>query len=653
MSNARELALLEKWTSSSSNGAKIIPPLSSPTSPKATKFCCCPNRRRYNLKQPKLTTTLHVRNIFVDNDFNFIDDTNENDNDEEQSKNYEEQDILNLDSNKNYKRAESWPSARKTTRPKNATPSEVEEVHNRDNRNRKNKVTANNNNDDADDHDYDDIIECSSEQQRSVIEENDKDKEKERVETRKEWRRHDKSCHNNRNNCLPNQQREQQPQQHERKSNNSQSRCSIESVIAHKDDDNKERHHQQQQQQPQQQLLQQLETLLQQTSGNEVSEATATTTTTDPHKTLDCKNEKCCENPQNTLANLDDQIAAATATITTNTSPLIQRLSELSEFNRKETFSNKQQTTATAIPTTTTAAAVTLRAKHQHCNNCQFCFNQSCRNFSQLQKSLQDNDNNDSCNTNRRQQQKSATSTSSDNRKMTITTATNVANNFKHSIANNTAATASTATTTATAISNTVAPNNCGLSVTMAASNSITTSPTWTPTSRTVPTTLLLTSTTATPTAGKMPTTASSVPINITLPTSPVLPPVPPPRSYTPSSPLTTTVIKTTMVKRSPANESTTPTTTTATSPSATSASLTLEKSLAFITATAGSNNVQDAVGSSTKGDKPTTNKCLIDATASAAPLSVKERIAALVAGNGKFLVCNQPLFSLPAVKND
>ncbi|XP_037943352.1 probable serine/threonine-protein kinase DDB_G0282963 [Teleopsis dalmanni] len=71
MSNARDLTLLEKW-SDAATIPTILPPI-SPTSPKATKFCCCPNRRRYNLKQPK-KSTLHARNIFIDNDFNYIDD---------------------------------------------------------------------------------------------------------------------------------------------------------------------------------------------------------------------------------------------------------------------------------------------------------------------------------------------------------------------------------------------------------------------------------------------------------------------------------------------------------------------------------------------------------------------------------------------------
>ncbi|XP_054085597.1 uncharacterized protein LOC105212429 isoform X2 [Zeugodacus cucurbitae] len=75
MSRARELALLEKWTdAAAATATNTFPPLASPTSPKATKFCCCPNRRRYNLKHPKAKSTLDARNIFLDNDFTYIDD---------------------------------------------------------------------------------------------------------------------------------------------------------------------------------------------------------------------------------------------------------------------------------------------------------------------------------------------------------------------------------------------------------------------------------------------------------------------------------------------------------------------------------------------------------------------------------------------------
>lgn len=80
MSRARELALLEKWTdAAAATATNTFPPLASPTSPKATKFCCCPNRRRYNLKQPKAKSTLDARNIFLDNDFTYIDDVDRQD----------------------------------------------------------------------------------------------------------------------------------------------------------------------------------------------------------------------------------------------------------------------------------------------------------------------------------------------------------------------------------------------------------------------------------------------------------------------------------------------------------------------------------------------------------------------------------------------
>ncbi|XP_054747775.1 uncharacterized protein LOC129253431 isoform X3 [Anastrepha obliqua] len=81
MSRARELALFEKWTdAAASTATNTFPPLASPTSPKATKFCCCPNRRRYNLKHPKAKSTLDARNIFLDNDFSVIDDVEQRDN---------------------------------------------------------------------------------------------------------------------------------------------------------------------------------------------------------------------------------------------------------------------------------------------------------------------------------------------------------------------------------------------------------------------------------------------------------------------------------------------------------------------------------------------------------------------------------------------
>jgi len=86
MSNARELALIEKWADIATPATPNRPTL-SPTSPPAlhrsiVKFCCCPQRRRYNLKQAKSNggsnklnvNTLHARNIFVDSDFSYIDD---------------------------------------------------------------------------------------------------------------------------------------------------------------------------------------------------------------------------------------------------------------------------------------------------------------------------------------------------------------------------------------------------------------------------------------------------------------------------------------------------------------------------------------------------------------------------------------------------
>ncbi|XP_030369444.1 uncharacterized protein LOC115620377 isoform X2 [Scaptodrosophila lebanonensis] len=72
MSNARELALIEKWADIATPPQSLSP--ISPTSPRAVKLCCCPQRRRYNLKHPKAPNTLHARNIFVDNDFTYIDD---------------------------------------------------------------------------------------------------------------------------------------------------------------------------------------------------------------------------------------------------------------------------------------------------------------------------------------------------------------------------------------------------------------------------------------------------------------------------------------------------------------------------------------------------------------------------------------------------
>ncbi|SPP80273.1 Hypothetical predicted protein [Drosophila guanche] len=76
MSNARELALIEKWADIATPATPTRPTL-SPTSPRSiVKFCCCPQRRRYDLRQAKCSgkNTLHARNIFVDNDFSYIDD---------------------------------------------------------------------------------------------------------------------------------------------------------------------------------------------------------------------------------------------------------------------------------------------------------------------------------------------------------------------------------------------------------------------------------------------------------------------------------------------------------------------------------------------------------------------------------------------------
>ncbi|KAH8318095.1 hypothetical protein KR074_008275 [Drosophila pseudoananassae] len=78
MSNARELALIEKWADIATPATPNRPTL-SPTSPPAlhrsiVKLCCCPQRRRYNLN-PKhspgqssktAANTLHARNIFAD-----------------------------------------------------------------------------------------------------------------------------------------------------------------------------------------------------------------------------------------------------------------------------------------------------------------------------------------------------------------------------------------------------------------------------------------------------------------------------------------------------------------------------------------------------------------------------------------------------------
>ncbi|XP_037812295.1 serine-rich adhesin for platelets-like [Lucilia sericata] len=585
MSNARELALLEKW---SSDGATIIPPLSSPTSPKATKFCCCPNRRRYNIKQPKLTTTLHVRNIFVDNDFNFIDDPTLNEDDDNDG------DESALENTKNYKRAESWPSAKRSHKYNLNHPTQLieAEVH-KENLQQHNVAECEN--------DYDDVveeivnkiknIECSSSSSKVKAKENDLEvnKEKEReIEvkgeevTEEQWR-HNKSCHNNRNNCLTNE--------HERKfsSSSNSNRCSPE--ITHKEQQQKLQPKQQQQEEVYRKST--VKKPLKQSGNEDSSNATTTThtnrrqqqttTTTDTESRKECENFKTNTNLDNTFTATNEQIISNTPTAT---SPLIQRLSEISESKTslsKTTFSNK-----TSNPINNNKHHQ-QQQQQQHCNNCQFCFNQNCRNFTQLQQSLQQT-NNENCH--------NSNCVKSYN-KMTITSQTNVANH-RNKRSNNIASECDSITL----------PQ---LQQQQQACNTAT---------ATLPC-LLINST-------KMPATKT--------PTSPI------PRSNTnntPSSPLTTTVIKTTMVKRSPANESTTAT---ATSPATTptSASLTLEKSLAF------TNNVHEMA----KENKPANNKCLTVSAATAtpcsataltaaasvtttsAPLSVKERIAALVAGN-------------------
>ncbi|XP_065371549.1 serine-rich adhesin for platelets isoform X1 [Calliphora vicina] len=599
MSNARELALLEKW---SSDGATIIPPLSSPTSPKATKFCCCPNRRRYNIKQPKLTTTLHVRNIFVDNDFNFIDDPTLNEDDEGEGDSQAQQ--LTIENTKNYKRAESWPSAKRAHKYNlnhnhhNNTKQIEAEVHKE---NLQNNV--------AEENDYDDVVvveeivnKKTNNSGSSVItkelkaKENELEVNREQVrelevaegEVEQEERRHNKSCHNNRNNCLTNE--------HERKSNSS--RCYPE--FTHKEPQQLQQ--QQQREHHQEEVCRRKSTVKKplKQSGNEDSSNATTHTNRRQHTTTttDTESKKECENFKKTNTNLDDtvpqtaiankatneQIIIPTTPTNITASPLIQRPSEVSELKyslSKTTFSNNSTTNKQQQQ----PAQLHLQ---QHCNNCQFCFNQNCRNFSQLQQSLQSN--NENCHN------------SYSNNKMTITSQTNVANNRKRSVVN----------------SNTNSNSNASECDTITLPQQQQQKQTFTNTTATLPC-LLINST-------KMPAT----------PTSPI------PRSNTnntPASPLTTTVIKTTMVKRSPANEST------ATSPATTptSASLSLEKSLAF------TNNVQDVA----KENKPANSKSLTISTtscsatapaasatatnttaSSSAPLSVKERIAALVAGN-------------------
>lgn len=582
MSNARELALLEKW---SSDGATIIPSLSSPTSPKATKFCCCPNRRRYNIKQPKLTTTLHVRNIFVDNDFNFIDDPTLNEDDSNEGGDSQEQ-PLTIENIKNYKRAESWPSAKRAHKYNLNNSKLLEaEVHKE---NLQHNAAAK-------EHDYDDVEEIVNNNSSKVIAKELTAKENEpgevfqrlqQIEEGDEKWRHHKSCHNNnRNNCLTNE--------HERKFNSG--RCATE--FTHKK--------QLQQKQQLEEFCQKLAVrkALKQ-SGNEEANSATNSQTQQQTKTADIEVEKECENFKKPIANTatNEQILRSKTT-----SPLIQRLSEIgvSKTSLSKTRSPQQQ------------PQKLQPEKLQHCNNCQFCFNQNCRNFSQLKQSLE----NTSPNNNYGSWHDSTSCGLRKNKnKMTITAATNAAHNRKCSVVSSSHNIASECDTL------TLPPEQLAAPTTKA---TITTdSPR-----------LLINST-------KMPAT----------PTSPI-----PPTSNasTPSSPLTTTVIKTTMVKRSPANESTVMTTTTtppATSPATTptSSSLSIEKSLAF------TNNLQDVV---VNKNKPSNNKCLTvqpaakattvaSAVASttvaaattttsatnttSAPLSVKERIAALVAGNGK-----------------
>lgn len=705
MSNARDLALLEKWTSSS-NGATILPALSSPTSPKATKFCCCPNRRRYQLKQPKLTTTLHVRNIFVDNDFNFIDDTtndeNEDDDDEANENNavndeefgYDEE-LLTYD-NRNYKRAESWPSARRSQKTSRnnihnynnnnskltTTPKldKASEVHKENRRNEKAVATQ-----PATSNDYDDVVvEIATNETRlknasSVAESAEKVKV---GEAEKQWR-HDKSCHNNRNNCLT------------KKKNiddNYEDKNDIGNVDADDDDDNNSRcsiesfnskAHQEQQTLTRLPLLspqgnQTPATLspcirkppIKPSVGNDAGEVESASICGKQQKHQQQQDQHSEHFQKGTLSNLNslsssrqitanEQITPATSTNINRkqTSPLIQRLSELREFKPslcKEEFSN--------ITTTTTAATPTPTTPQHNCNNCQFCFNQSCRNFSQLQQSLQDHNNsgNNSNNTKNtknnnnttnqvRSQQQS--STFSDNQKMTITTATtNVANNFKRNAVANSANDINNGSGNS--------GNICGLATTSLSSPLTTTTSAPRTRTQTPPSSLKLNSTTA---AAATTTTATSTGHNGGGPISPITAVTrsnnPLNLNQTPSSPLTTTVIKTTMVKRSPASTANESTTLTPSSPatsvlaSPTSASLTLEKSLAFITTASptttsvanSSNNVHDFLAA--KENKPANsnsnkNKCMTDTTAapsSSTPLSVKERIAALVAGNGKW----------------
>ncbi|XP_059219845.1 probable serine/threonine-protein kinase DDB_G0282963 isoform X1 [Stomoxys calcitrans] len=653
MSNARELALLEKWTSSS-DGATILPGLSSPTSPKATKFCCCPNRRRYTLKQPKLTTTLHVRNIFVDNDFNFIDDTtteNDDDDDEEDGENAENgqgdnniEEILLYD-RKNYKRAVSWPSARRTLKNSNRNhnnnqnnnnnnskltkPIEVSVEAPKENRSRiqvtatatATKSAASSAND------YDDIVEVAAKNSAGGISASESTEKFKIAEAEtNEWRRHDKSCHNNRNNCLT----KNDEQQNERKSNNDydDDRCSLEEESLRVQQEQQQQGNEQQQHlghdhqsKPTKCGLRKSLTPLPigNDEGRDVTSSTSSTSHSSCFNYSSTKNGEQClgfsrllASPKNLKAN--EQNAAIA---TTKTSPIIQRLSEIREIKDslcKQTLSN-------------TTATQQQQQHPEHCNNCQFCFNQSCRNFSQLQQSLQDIDNNSNTSKNRQ-----PFSPIGNNQKMTITTntSTNVANSFQEP--------------GVVAVANPKQPTDIvsGLSLTAAMNNDMSSLPPATTRTQVPPSTLMLA------TSNNRPTSPNNTQLLSPTPASSHQ------QCNTPSSPLTTTVIKTTMVKRSPANESTTSPTaasaSAATSP--TSASLTLEKSLAFITTTSPfCNNVphypqQDAPSMATKENKPanTSNKCLSDAkgtllpkvavSSSTTPMSVKERIAALVAGN-------------------
>uniref|UniRef100_A0A1A9ZTI0 Uncharacterized protein n=1 Tax=Glossina pallidipes TaxID=7398 RepID=A0A1A9ZTI0_GLOPL len=572
MSNARELALLEKW---SSDAVTIIPPLSSPTSPKATKFCCCPNRRRYNLKQPKLTKTLHVKNIFVDNDFTFIDDS---------SSTSEEQDKLDkTDANvKNYKRAESWPCAKKKTNATTFNPTGIQQIVNINDISEEprqiiatiNATRVEQKTIDAND-DYDDLVELVN-IGGNRLETIDKKNVKEKSQQLCEIGRLEESCPTISNNCLTNRSlydetltihktvQEQEP--------------TIQKIDI--DDDSKES----------------IVTKISTQSGNEDNKAKASTTTT-ATATISAsfvtaiEDEEKCENfnrkTTSSTANLEVKLKPTSKTIkytdeqTTLTTP-IQRLSNISEFN--STINCKET------------------SRNSHCNkycnsNCQFCFNQSCRNFCQLKQSL-------------REPTEPFVSRSN---KMTIATIANVTNNKrKRSIGGGDGGGGGGGDDGGVGADG----GGSGHQVVECDKGGL------------------------------------SLPLNIETPAAVSLktirmadtisPPTTPLRSQptTPSSPLTTTVIKTTMVKRSPANEltmstATTPiiTSTTPTTPSATTAitsaaalPLTLAERTALLV---NQGNVQDVAK---ENNKPT-NKCDVDTR-----LSVKERIAAFVAGNGKIV---------------